>query len=140
VRRGAVRRFPAVFPYNRLREEAYVKRVFVVAGMLAALGCLAYAAEVQGILLDRECSPKIVQAKDQKAAQAHTRECALMDACVKAGYGVFTADGKFLLLDPAGNQKAAAALNASKKKDNIRVQVTGDQAGDAIKVTALKIL
>ncbi len=115
-------------------------RLLVVAGLAAALACLAYAAEVQGILLDRECSAKIVQAKDQKGAQAHTRECALMDDCVKAGYGVFTADGKFVLLDQAGNEKAAAALKASKKKDNIRVQVSGDQAGDTMKVTAIKIL
>jgi hypothetical protein len=115
-------------------------RLLAIAGLAAALGCLAYAAEVQGILLDRECSPKIVQAKDQKAAQAHTRECALMPDCVKAGYGVFTADGKFILLDQAGNEKAATALKASKKKDNIRVQVTGDQAGDTMKVTAIKIL
>jgi hypothetical protein len=53
---------------------------------------------------------------------------------------VFTADGKFVLLDQAGNAKALAALKASRKKDNIRVQVTGDQTGDTIKVTAIKIL
>ena len=115
-------------------------RLLVIAGLAAGLGCLAYAAEVQGILLDRECSPKIVQAKDQKAAQAHTRSCALMDACVKAGYGVFTADGQFVILDPAGNLKAVAALKASRIKDNIRVQVSGDQTGDTMKVTAIKIL
>ena len=102
-------------------------RLLVIAGLVAALGCLAYAAEVQGILLDRMCSTKIVAAKDQKAAQSHTRECGLMPDCVKAGYGVFTADGKFILLDQAGNEKAAAALKASKKKDDIRVRVTGDR-------------
>jgi hypothetical protein len=128
---------------ERKKREKYMRslvRLLVIAGLVAGLGCLAYAAEVQGILLDRECSPKIVQAKDQQAAQAHTRDCALMDACVKAGYGVFTADGKFVLLDQAGNAKALAALKASRKKDNIRVQVTGDQTGDTIKVTAIKIL
>ena len=91
-------------------------RIFVIAGLVAALGCVAYAAEVQGILLDRICSTKIVAAKDQKAAQSHTRECALMPDCVKAGYGVFTADGKYLTFDQAGNrlhvQKAIMALLA----------------------------
>ena len=115
-------------------------RLLVIAGLVAALGCLAYAAEVQGILLDRECATKIVAAKDQKAAQAHTRECALMPDCVRAGYGVFTADGKFLTFDAGGNQKAEQALKASKKKDNVKVQVTGDQSGDSMKVTAVKIL
>ena len=115
-------------------------RLLVIAGLLAALGCLAYGAEVQGILLDRACSPNIVAAHDQKAAQNHTRECALMPDCVKAGYGVFTADGKFVTFDQAGNQKTEQALKASKKKDNIKVLVTGDQSGDSMKVTAIKIL
>ena len=115
-------------------------RLFVIVGLVAAFGFLAYAAEVQGILLDRMCSTKIVADKDQKAAQNHTRECALMSDCVEAGYGVFTADGKFLTFDPAGNQKAEQALKASKKKANIKVQVTGDQSGDSLKVTAIKIL
>ena len=35
-------------------------RLFVIVGLVAAFGCLAYAAEVQGILLDRMCATKIV--------------------------------------------------------------------------------
>jgi hypothetical protein len=115
-------------------------RLFVIVGLVAAFGFLAYAAEVQGILLDRMCATKIVADQDQKAAQNHTRECALMPDCVKAGYGVFTADGKYLTFDQAGNQKAEQALKASKKKDNVKVRVTGDQSGDTLKVTAIKIL
>jgi hypothetical protein len=115
-------------------------RLFVIAGLVAVFGCLAYAADVQGTLLDRLCATKIVADKDQKAAQAHTRECALMPDCVKAGYGVFTADGKFITFDAAGNQKAEQALKASKKKDNVKVRVTGDQSGDSMKVTAIKVL
>jgi hypothetical protein len=118
----------------------FTVRLLVIAALMAALGCAAYAAEVQGILLDRACSAKIVTAGDQKAAQAHTRDCSLMPDCVKAGYGVYTADGKFITLDPAGNKKAEEALKASKKTNNIKVQVTGDQAGDSMKVTAIKIL
>jgi hypothetical protein len=118
----------------------FTVRLLVIAALMAALGCAAYAAEVQGILLDRACSAKIVAAQDQKGAQAHTRDCSLMPDCVKAGYGVYTADGKFITLDPAGNKKAEEALKASKKTNNIKVQVTGDQAGDSMKVTAIKIL
>ena len=129
--------------FRKEKEEENVKalvRLFVIAGLSAALACLASAAQVQGILLDRMCATKIVADKDQKAAQSHTRECALMPDCVGAGYGVYTADGKFITFDQAGNQKAEQALKASKKKDNIKVQVTGEQAGDSMKVTAIKIL
>jgi hypothetical protein len=129
--------------YGKRKEENYMRalvRLLVIAGLVAGLGCVAYAAQVRGILLDRSCSTKIVAAKDQKAAQDHTRECALMPDCVKSGYGVFTADGKFITFDQPGNQKAEQALKASKKKDNVKVQVTGDQSGDSMTVTAIKIL
>lgn len=114
---------------------------FVAAALfLMVLALPVRAADVQGILLDRACSPKIVQSGDQKAAQAHTRMCGLMPDCVKAGYGVLTADGKFITFDAAGNRRAAAALKASTKKDDIRVSVTGDQSGDTMKVSTIRIL
>ncbi len=59
---------------------------------------------------------------------------------MKSGYGVFTADGKYLKLDAAGDEKALAAIKASKKKDNFKVRVTGDVSGDSIKVTDLKLM
>ena len=117
-----------------------ILRLLLATGLGVAFCCLAQAADLQGILLDKMCSGKIVKAGDQKAARAHTRECALMPDCAKSGYGVFTADGKFINLDPAGNQKAEQALKASSKKDDVRVQVTGDLSGDTIKVASLKIL
>jgi hypothetical protein len=73
-------------------------------------------------------------------AEAHTRECALMPACQKSGYGVFTYDNKFLKFDEAGSRKALAALRASKKEDDLKVEVTGEIQGDTIKVTTLKLV
>ena len=113
---------------------------FVLIGALVAWGCLAYGATVNGILVDRACGAKIAASNDQKAAAGHTRECALMPPCVASGYGVLTADGKYITLDDAGNQKAQTALKASKKTDNMKVQVTGDQSGDSIKVASIKLL
>ncbi len=115
-------------------------RFAVLAGLLSAFGCFAYAASVQGYLIDKACGAKMASANDQKSAAGHTRECALMPNCAGSGYGVLTADGKFITLDDAGNQKAQAALKDSKKTDNIKVQVTGDQSGDSMKVSAIKIL
>jgi len=73
-------------------------------------------------------------------AEAHTRQCALMPACQKSGYGVFTWDNKFLKFDEAGNRKALAALKASKKEDYLKVDVTGELQGDTIKVVSLKLV
>jgi hypothetical protein len=105
---------------------------------LTMLAGLAAAAQVNGVLMDKMCSMKAVK-DGQTAATAHTRECALMPPCQKSGYGVYTTDNKFLTFDDAGNAKALTALNASKKKDNLKVRVTGDVQGDTIKVANLKL-
>lgn len=74
-------------------------------------------------------------------AEAHTRECALMPACEKSGYGIFTYDNKFLAFDQAGSRKALAAIKAAKNKlDDLEVVVTGEIKGDTIKVESLKLL
>ncbi len=111
---------------------------FAIAAVL--LSGFAYAASVQGILVDRACGAKMAATNDQKAAAGHTRECALMPPCVASGYGVLTADGKFITLDDAGNKKAEAALKASKKADDIKVEVSGAQSGETMKVSSIKIL
>jgi hypothetical protein len=116
--------------------------------MLAGLAAAASAAEVQGILIDQMCSSKaevrIVSGPRLEGgmivAEAHTRQCALMPACQKSGYGVFTYDNKFLKFDPAGSRKALAALKASKKEDDLKVEVTGQIEGDMIKVSSLKLV
>jgi hypothetical protein len=114
-------------------------KLFLVAILVTVVAGVALAADVEGILIDRMCAPKIIKS-GQQAAQAHTRDCNLMPDCVKAGYGVFTAAGKFITLDAAGNQKAVEALKASKVEKNMRVKVTGEQTGDTIKVASIKIL
>ena len=63
-----------------------------------------------------------------------------MEACAKSGYGVYMEDGKFFVLDAAGNQMAQKALEASKKQDNLTVKVIGKQIGELIEVKSLKIL
>jgi hypothetical protein len=106
--------------------------------LLTSLAGILSAAEVEGVLMDRMCSMKA--AKDgKKAATMHTRQCAMMPDCEKSGYGVFTADNRFLAFDRAGNEQASAALKASTKKDNLRVKVNGEINGDSIKVANLKL-
>lgn len=124
-------------------------RSFVCAAALSAgFAAVASAAQVQGILIDQMCSSKaevrIVSGPRLEGgmivAEAHTRQCALMPECEKSGYGVFTYDQKFLKFDPAGNRKALAALRASKKEDDLKVEVTGEIQGDMIKVASLKLV
>ena len=66
----------------------------------------------------------------------HTKKCAL--ACEDGGYGILTADGKFIKFDEAGNQKTVAALGATSKTDALRATVEGTLSGDEIKVASVK--
>ena len=113
-------------------------RNVILLTLLVSLAGALSAAEVEGVLMDKMCSMKA--AKDgQKAATMHTRQCAMMPDCEKSGYGVFTTDNKFLAFDSAGNGQASTALKASKKKDNLKVKVSGEIDGDTIKVASLKL-
>ena len=113
-------------------------RTLSLAGLLASFAWVGSAAQVQGVLMDKMCSMEAAK-KGQKFAAAHDTKCALDAACQKSGYGVFTVDNKFLALDAAGNGKAAAALKATKKTDNLMVTVDGEVQGDTIKVSSLKL-
>lgn len=116
--------------------------------LFGSFAALASAAQVQGILIDEMCSSKaevrIVSGPRLEGgmivAEAHTRECALMPACQKSGYGIFTYDNKFLKFDEAGSRKALAAIRASKKEDDLKVEVTGEIQGNTIKVASLKLV
>ena len=102
-------------------------------GMMATPALAATETFNDVSVLDVACSKKAAATAD-----AHTRECAL--ACEKSGFGVVTADNKFLKFDADGNAKIIEALKASDKTDHLRVNVTGEVKGDTIKVTSVKLL
>jgi len=125
-----------------------VRLFLCLPALIAAGAAVASAAQVQGILIDQMCSSKaevrIVSGPRLEGgmivAEAHTRECALMPACQKSGYGIFTYENKFLKFDETGSRKALAAIKASKKEDDLKVEVTGEIQGDTMKVASLKLI
>ena len=108
----------------------------ILVGALAAvvLAPLAVRAETwENVpLIDQMCSAKVKANPD-----GHPTSCALK--CASSGYGIFTSSGDFLKLDAAGSAKALAALKATKKKDHVRANVSGDLKGDTIQVASLSI-
>jgi hypothetical protein len=84
-------------------------------------------------IVDVACSKKAAASAD-----AHTRQCAI--GCKDSGFGIVTADNKFLKFDADGNAKILAALNGSTKADHLRVNVSGDVQGDTIKVASITLL
>ena len=124
----------------------FVRLSLLVPAFAVALATAAPGTQVQGILIDQMCSSKaevhIVSGPRLEGgmivAEAHERTCALMPDCQRSGYGVFTYDNKFLKFDKSGDRKALAMLRASKKDDDLKVEVTGEIQGDMIKVATLK--
>jgi hypothetical protein len=108
----------------------------LVAGLLVSLWvpCAALAANWENVsLVDEMCASKD---KVKADPDQHPTSCLLK--CADSGYGVMTQAG-WVKLDDAGNKMALAALKKTKKKDHVRVNVTGEQKGDVIQVSALKI-
>ena len=108
-----------------------------ILASILALGLMAtpaLAATFNDVsILDVACSKK--SAAD---ADSHTRDCALM--CKESGFGIVTADKKFLKFDASGNAKMLELLKVSDKSDHLRVNVTGDVKGDTIAVSSVKLL
>jgi hypothetical protein len=126
-----------------------LSEIALFTGLLCGFAASVRAGTIKGVLMDQMCSGKAdlrisgatgTLVGGRIVAEAHTRECALMPACHKSGYGIYTSDNKFLKFDEAGNRKALAALKASTKLDDLEVEITGEIKDDTIKVATLKIL
>jgi hypothetical protein len=114
---------------NRSKSLGLLTAVFALAAF--ALATAAYAEEWTNVsLIDVNCSTKMKDNPD-----AHPRSCALK--CAGSGFGIWTADGKYLKFDAAGSEKALALLKASEQTDHLRVDVTGELAGETLNVATI---
>ena len=114
-----------------------MKRILMSLVVLSALSAPLSAENVEGYLIDKMCSAKVLE-QSGDAAKAHTKDCALMPNCKSSGYGVVTADGKFLKFDEDGDRMAAKALGFFSREDNIKVTVSGEVKGGTITVVAIQ--
>jgi len=91
---------------------------------------VASAETFSGTVVDVMCKGKDLA--------GHTRSCAL--DCSKSGFGLVSADGKFLKFDESGNARTLSVLKKSSKEKDLKVKVTGDLDGDVIKVKSVELL
>jgi hypothetical protein len=109
-----------------------MRKTFLLLSLTVIWSVAALAGEWQGYLMDASCAAKM---KDKAAA--HKAKCAL--SCAKGGYGIVTAEGKFVKFDETGNAKALEALKATTKDQDLMAKVTGSKQGDVIKVESITI-
>jgi hypothetical protein len=123
-------------------------RTLAILTLAIGLPAAGSAAEVQGVLIDKNCSynvePRIVPGPrlegGMMSAYVHTRADALKPESQKSGYGVFTYEQKFIPFDAEGNRKALALLRSTKKEDDLRVAVTGEIQDGSMKVKEIRLL
>ena len=103
-----------------------MKKVLFVFSLFSVA---AFAETWSGTVVDVSCKGKDLA--------SHTKKCAM--GCAKSGFGLMTADGKFVKFDEAGNAKALDALKATSKDADLKATVTGSMDGDVIKVESISI-
>lgn len=110
-----------------MKKQAIILIALAASVITASIVSAHEKVKLSGHVVDVMCFAG--HAKDatdvaKKAAAEHTKECALTEACVKSGYGIY-ADGKWYPFDAKGNELAKAMFEKTKKKDNIIVTVEG---------------
>jgi hypothetical protein len=103
-----------------------MKKLLVLSMLFSAA---AFAESYSGTLVDGMCKGKDLA--------THTTKCAI--GCAKSGYGLMTADGKYLKFDESGNAKALAALKATGKEKDLKATVNGTKDGDTLKVESVSL-
>jgi hypothetical protein len=109
-----------------------------VCAAVAVLPALAQSQTVRGHLVDVACATE--HAKEGAAFGAkHDKKCLLMDACVKSGYSVLTAEGRMIKLDAKGSAMALELIKKTNRESDWRVAVAGNVSGDTITVSTLTL-
>jgi len=131
-----------------------MKKIFLTAMFLCFAASLVFAQEaittttttsastpaatemtLKGDIIDNNCVS--LQKPEDLASfvKTHTKECALMPACVASGYSIF-ADGQLYKFDKDSSAKIAEFL---KKEDSkLQVVVTANKVADELSLVAIE--
>jgi len=106
----------------------------LVAAILLAAYAESPALTIQGTIIDNMCAGHA--GKDLEGfIKTHTKECALMPACVASGYSIFS-DGKLYKLDALSNTKVEAFLR--QDGNMLEVTVVGRKNGELLEVISIE--
>lgn len=104
----------------------------IVSGMALAAGSGTRERESKtGFLIPSQCQPREGATRPEgpydEWPAPHTTECALAEACIASGYGLWVMKEKaFYRLDEAGQQIALEYFQATKRTSYNKVEIVGD--------------
>lgn len=114
-----------------MRFRLFFYAFLISAGTLFVLG---EKSTKKGTLIDRLCG-QTMAANAEKVGK-HGRECALMESCMRSGFGLVV-NGKFLNFDKEGNRLALVIFRETERQNNVQVKVTGNFSGNKVEVTKI---
>lgn len=79
---------------------------------------------LEGYVVDQACLRKYPQDELLERARVHTTECALMGHCIESGYGLVSAEGRPLLLEPAATTRVVERQRSTSHEKGVRLRAT----------------
>lgn len=104
-----------------------MKTTFLTTCLMLSFGLACFGETVNGHLMPSKCK--------NEDPKTHTAKCALI--CKSSGFGVVTADGKYVPFSPTGNEKAIAMLQSTGKTADLQVSVQGTRQGALLAVESI---
>ena len=104
-----------------------MKTTFLTTCLLLSFGLTCFGETVDGFLMPSKCK--------NDDPKTHTTKCALI--CKSSGFGVVTADGKYVSFTPDGNKKAIAMLQSTSKTAALQVSIQGTRQGALLVVESI---
>ncbi|HLJ87358.1 MAG TPA: hypothetical protein VKZ53_11085 [Candidatus Angelobacter sp.] len=114
-----------------------MKKLALILFAAIALNALAAESAVKGFLVDASCNAE--EGQEPNFGARHTKSCLKMDECIRSGYGVFTADKKFIKFTKEGDEQVKKFIGTLSKDSDIRVTVTGEVSGDRMTVSKIEL-
>lgn len=114
-------------------------RAVLLACIALGSSALSFGADTQGVIVDWACVKPMVHDGRENTLK-NNRSCSLMKNYTRSAYGLITLDKKFYRLEDPGNVKIHQLLKGTPDKDDLKVIVTGDVQGGAIKVVNISEL
>ncbi len=108
---------------------------FLIQGFqLEAFSVEEETLTIKGVIIDNRC---VDLNKNNLAdfVKTHTKQCALMTACVASGYSVYS-DGKIQKFDEPSNKKIVEFLKKSDSK--LQVVINAKKSGELISLVSIE--
>lgn len=117
-----------------------MKKVFFLGMALCLLAGLSFAQQgnapitIKGVIIDNQCAGSQTPEQLAKFVLTHTKECALMPACVASGYSIFS-NGKLRKFDKESNGKVESFLK--KPESKLQVEIVAKENAGLLSVVSI---